>query len=391
MRVFDPILINGLRVKNRFVRSATAEGMATPDGAVTDRLEATLAALAAGGVGLVISGHAYVEKRGQAGIGQLGVHLPAAEAGIARLSRAVHAYGGRFVVQLAHAGCRADPQLSGEPAVGPSASEGPDAPPCLAMAAEDLARVEAAFGTAAAICREAGADGVQIHAAHGYGLSQFLSSRTNRRAGAYGGSLQNRARLLLEVVGAIRGRVDRDFPVLVKINSEDFIEGGMTAAESAQVASWLEAAGVDAVELSGGTLDSGRLSPVRPGRIAIPGGEAWYREAARNLRQAGVAIPIILVGGIRSLETAEDLVASGTADMVALSRPLVREPGLVNRWLSGDTAPSACASDNLCFVPLRKGEGIRCLTEEREQARAAREPEGCLRRPGGIIPPGPPG
>ncbi len=375
MRVFEPIRINGLRIKNRFVRSATWEGLATPDGSVTDRLEAAMKALAVGEVGLVISGHAYVEKRGQASPWQLGVHTPAMEAGIARLARIVHAYGGRFVVQLAHGGCRAAPALSGEPAVGPSAPEAPEAPPCQGMTAEDLARVEAAFGAAAALCRDAGADGVQIHAAHGYGLSQFLSPRTNRRSGAYGGSLANRARLLLEVLGAIRGRVGRDYPVLAKINSEDFIEGGMTAAESLQVIQWLEAAGLDAVELSGGTFDSGNFSPVRPGRVPIPEGEAYYREAANRLKQAGVRMPCILVGGVRSLETAESLVASGTADMVALSRPLVREPGLVARWLSGDRAPSACVSDNLCFLPARKGEGLSCLTEVRERGRRERPEE----------------
>nr|WP_300163653.1 NADH:flavin oxidoreductase [Solidesulfovibrio sp.] len=379
MQVFSPIAVNGMRIANRFVRSATAEGLAAPDGSVTDRLEAAMAALARGGVGLVVSGHAYVEKRGQAGVGQMGVHTPAMEAGVARLARCVHAHGGRFVVQLAHAGGRADSALSGEPAVGPSESEGNAAAgigPSGAMTAEDLARVQAAFGAAAALCRDAGADGVQIHAAHGYGLSQFLSPRTNRRSGAYGGSLENRARLLLETVGAIRSLVGRDFPLLVKINSEDFIEGGMTAAESRQVVAWLEAAGVDAVELSGGTLDSGRLSPVRPGRFAIPEGEAWYRESARALKAQGLGIPLILVGGVRSLETAEAVVASGMADMVALSRPLIREPGLVARWRAGDVAPSACVSDNLCFVPLRKGEGVSCLTEAREKRRAASRPQG---------------
>ncbi len=373
MRVFEPIVINGMRVKNRFVRSATAEGMAAPDGSATDRLEAVMKSLAVGGVGLVISGHAYVEKRGQAGPGQLGVHTPAMEAGVARLARAVHAYGGRFVVQLAHGGCRAAPQYSGEPAVGPSAPEGPDAPPCRAMGAEDLARMEAAFGAAAWLCRDAGADGVQIHAAHGYGLSQFLSPRTNRRLGAYGGSLANRARLLLEVIGAIRGRVGNDYPVLVKLNSDDFMEGGLTASESRQVVHWLEAAGADAVELSGGTLDSGALSPVRPGRVAIPEGEAYYRDAARAVKAEGLGIPLILVGGVRSLATAEDLVASGAADMVALSRPLIREPGLIARWQAGDDAPSPCVSDNLCFVPLRKGEGVSCLTEARERRRGQGE------------------
>ncbi|MHC1790065.1 NADH:flavin oxidoreductase [Solidesulfovibrio sp.] len=366
MQVFTPIVINGMRVKNRFVRSATGEGMANPDGSASPRLEATLKALAVGGVGLVISSHAFVEKRGQARIGQLGVHHTGMEAGIASLARAVHAYGGRFVVQLAHAGCRADPAVTGEPALGPSVPADPDAPPCQAMLAEDLARLEAAFGAAAALCRDAGVDGVEIHAAHGYGLSQFLSPHTNQRTGAYGGSLVNRARLLLEVLGAIRGRIGRDYPVLAKINSDDFIDGGLTAAESVQVVSWLEAAGLDGVELSGGVFESGKRNFSRPGRIAIPDGEAWYRDTARAVKAAGVTMPVILVGGIRSLGTAEDLIASGDADMAAMSRPLIREPGLVARWQSGDDAPAACVNDNLCFAPARAGEGLYCVSEARQ-------------------------
>ncbi|WP_246198187.1 NADH:flavin oxidoreductase [Solidesulfovibrio aerotolerans] len=365
MLVATPLVINGMRVKNRFVRSATGEGMADPDGSPSMRLEACLKALAVGGVGLVVSSHAFVEKRGQARAGQLGVHTQDMEAGIARLARAVHAYGGRFVVQLAHAGCRADPAVTGEPALGPSLPQDPAAPPCQAMAAEDLARLEAAFGTAAALCRDAGADGVQIHAAHGYGLSQFLSPHINQRTGAYGGSLANRARLLLEVLGAIRGRIGRDFPVLAKINSEDFVPGGLTAAESVQVISWLETAGLDGVEISGGVFESGKLTFSRAGRIAIPEGEAWFRDTARAVKAAGVTMPVILVGGIRSLGTAEDLVSSGDADLVAMSRPFIREPGLVARWLSGDHAPAACTNDNLCFAPARTGEGVYCVTERR--------------------------
>ena len=370
MQVATPIVINGMRVKNRFVRSATGEGMANPDGSASDRLEACLKALAVGGVGLVVSSHAYVEKSGQARAGQLGVHQPAMEAGIARLARAVHAYGGRFVVQLAHAGCRADTAATGQPALGPSVPHDPAASPCQAMAAEDLARLEAAFGTAAALCRDAGADGVQIHAAHGYCLSQFLSPHVNHRTGAYGGSLANRARLLLEVLGAIRGRIGRDFPVLAKINSQDFIEGGLSAAESVQVIAWLVAAGLDGVEISGGVFESGKLNFSRPGRIAVPEGEAWYRDTARAVKAAGVKMPVILVGGIRSLGTAEDLVASGDADMAALSRPFIREPGLVARWLAGDTAPAACVNDNLCFAPARAGEGVYCVAEARQADRS---------------------
>ena len=371
MGVFDSISINGMTLRNRFARSATWEGLADPDGQANARLESVLAELAAGEVGLVISSHAYVEKRGQAGPWQLGAHQAAMGAGIARLARAVHAKGGRFVVQLAHAGCRANPDLTGEPALGPSVPDDPKAPPCREMTPDDLARMEAAFGAAAALCREAGADGVELHAAHGYGLSQFLSPRTNRRAGAYGGCLENRARLLLEVLAAIRGRVGRDYPVLAKLNSEDFMEGGLTRAESLQVAKWLEAGGLDAIEVSGGTFDAGPLSPVRPGRLVSPDAEAWYREAARDLK-AALAIPVILVGGIRSLDTAEALLDEGAADLVALSRPLIREPRLVARWRAGDRTPSDCAGDNACFVPAIKGEGLRCLTREREEKRRQR-------------------
>lgn len=366
MQVFSPIVVNGMRLKNRFVRSATGEGLANPDGSASERLEACLKTLAMGEVGLVVSSHAYVEKRGQARTGQLGAHHPDMEAGIARLARAVHAYGGRFVVQLAHAGFRADTAVTGEPAVGPSVSDDPAAPPCQAMLAEDLARLEAAFGTAAALCRDAGADGVQIHAAHGYCLSQFLSPHTNQRIGAYGGSLPNRARLLLEVLGAIRGRIGREFPVLAKINSQDFIEGGLAEAESVQIIAWLEAAGLDGVEISGGVFESGKMTFSRPGRIAIPDGEAWYRDTARALKAAGVKMPVILVGGIRSLQTAEDIVGSGDAALVAMSRPFIREPRLIARWLSGDTAPATCVNDNLCFGPARTGQGVYCVSEARQ-------------------------
>lgn len=368
MGVFNPITINGMTVRNRFVRSATWEGLADPNGLATPKLEDAMRELAVGEVGLVISSHAYVEKRGQAGPWQLGVHHPDMAPGIARLAQAVHAAGGRFVVQLAHGGCRANPEFSGEPCVGPSVRKDPGAPPCREMTPEDLGRLEAAFGAAAALCQRAGADGVQIHAAHGYGLSQFLSPHTNRRTDAYGGILENRARVLLEVVTAIRERVGNAYPVMAKINSEDFVDGGMTRAEGLLVAQWLEQAGLDALELSGGTFDSGRLSAVRPGAFALPEGEAWYREAAIAVK-AKLTIPVLLVGGIRSIETAESLLATGAADMVSLSRPLIREPGLVARWHSGDRRPSACTSDNRCFLAARKGEGLSCLTKAREARR----------------------
>jgi 2,4-dienoyl-CoA reductase-like NADH-dependent reductase (Old Yellow Enzyme family) len=148
--------------------------------------------------------------------------------------------------------------------------------------------------------------------------------------------------------------------VLVKLNSEDFVEGGFSVEEMLDVAAELERHGVDAIELSGGTLsEGGRYTAVRPG-VVTPEKEGYYRDAARRLK-ARVGLPLILVGGIRSPEVAERLLADGVADYLALCRPLICEPDLVARWRAGDRRRSACLSDNRCFRPAMSGEGLRCL------------------------------
>ncbi|GAB6038478.1 NADH:flavin oxidoreductase [Fundidesulfovibrio butyratiphilus] len=364
--MFAPVTLGRLTLPNRFVRAATWEGLAAEDGRVTPELTRLLVRLAEGGVGLVITGHAYVLKQGQASPWQLGAHDPAMRPGLTDLAGAVRAAGAKIAVQLAHAGKAAVTALSGCEALGPSDGEG-----FRAMTVVEIERTVRAFATAAALCRECGFDAVEIHAAHGYLLSQFLSPAYNARTDDYGGGLENRARALLDVVRGVRRSVGDDFPVLVKINSEDCLPGGFSVDEAARVASWLGPAGADAVELSGGTGDSGRLGPVRQLRIKSPGDEGYFRRAAARVR-AECDLPLLLVGGIRSLEAASELVAEGVCDAVSLCRPLIREPDLVARWKSGDRRPSACVSDSFCFRPAMAGEGISCLTEKRQREKAAR-------------------
>jgi len=158
--------------------------------------------------------------------------------------------------------------------------------------------------------------------------------------------------------------VGKHFPLLIKINGRDFIENGLTADDAATAVRLMTAAGVDAVELSGGTIVSGKLSPSRS-RINAPEREAYFREEAQKLREA-VNLPLILVGGNRSFEVSDLLVADGTADYISMSRPFIREPGLIRRWQEGDLRKAECISDNLCFAPALEGRGVYCVTRERE-------------------------
>ena len=361
--LFETTTINGMSLANRFVRSATWEGMATSDGICTGRLTETMAKLAEGGVGLIITSHAYVSREGQASPWQAGIYDDTTMPGLTQMTDAVHQRGGRIAVQLAHAGGRVVAGLSGLNAMGPSVVHKEGTPICRKMNQEDIENVVRAFGLAAARAKHCGFDAIQIHAAHGYLLSQFLSPRTNRRSDQYGGILANRGRLVLEVLRSIREAVGRDYPILIKLNSEDFTDGGFSVEDMLELSGLLEEAGIDAIELSGGsTANEAKYSSSRLG--AVPKGEAYYRDAAERFKQR-TRVPLILVGGIRSLDVAERLVVEGTADYIALSRPLICEPDLVSRWKSGDTAKSACVSDNGCFNPARNGEGLRCTLWEK--------------------------
>jgi 2,4-dienoyl-CoA reductase-like NADH-dependent reductase (Old Yellow Enzyme family) len=228
------------------------------------------------------------------------------------------------------------------------------------MTQDEILRLTDDFGRGAERAMEAGFDGVQLHAAHGYLLSQFLSPHYNGRTDEYGGNIENRARFLLEVSRTVRSRLGEGMPVIVKMNSEDFIEGGLSIEEMLTVAAMLQDAGVDAVELSGGTMYSEKYVPLRKGVSETAEGEAYYRDAAARFKER-LSIPLMLVGGIRSFEVADQFVENGIADYISLSRPLIREPGLIARWQSGDRRKSECLSDNLCVRSGIRGEGVHCV------------------------------
>jgi 2,4-dienoyl-CoA reductase-like NADH-dependent reductase (Old Yellow Enzyme family) len=364
-KIFDITKLNDMTLQNRFVRSATAEGMATEQGEATPRLIDLMAELAEGGVGLIITGHAYVAKRGQATPGQLGICDDKLIPDLRAMVDAVHKRDGKIVAQLAHSGMLAIPKLIDSAPLAPSAIDGSSEGPLQEMTLGDIRATVDAFGKAAGRACEAGFDGVEIHAAHSYLLSQFLSPAFNHRRDDYGGPIENRARILLEIVETIRRRVGKNYPLLIKMNCRDFLEGGLELEDSIQAGTMLKQAGIDAIEVSGGTFISGDLMPVRTG-IVTEEDEAYFRAEARTFKQR-IDIPIILVGGIRSFPIAEKIIEEHSADYISMCRPFIREPGLINRWRSGELSKATCLSDSKCLRPALAGKGVYCVVEKRLQ------------------------
>jgi 2,4-dienoyl-CoA reductase-like NADH-dependent reductase (Old Yellow Enzyme family) len=337
--------------------------MCEPDGRPTRKLAECYADLSRGGVGLIISSFTFVRLDGKALPGQMGIHTDAFNAEMRALTAAVHEHGGKICMQLVHAGGQTNTETIGGRPVAPSAvaiAQFPETPAELSV--EDIAELVALFSAGAKRAREYGFDAVQLHAAHGYLINQFLSLLTNQRSDIYGGSVENRRRFLMEVYRGVRDAVGNDFPVLVKLNAADNLEGGLELAESIEAAIALDKEGIDAIEISAGTPSSGKFTPIRKG-ISTREQEAYNLALARRIKK-NVGCPVMVVGGIRSLEVVEEIIGQEDADYVSLSRPFIREPGLAKRWQSGDRTPATCISCNGCFKPGLKEGGIYCVVDK---------------------------
>jgi 2,4-dienoyl-CoA reductase-like NADH-dependent reductase (Old Yellow Enzyme family) len=254
----------------------------------------------------------------------------------------VHAKGGKIILQLGYGGAYLSKSRVRQ------------------MTTADIQALVNAYGHAAMRAKTAGFDGAQIFAAHGFFLSQLLCPRYNDRTDAYGGNIQNRARALLEVLGSIRNAVGRDYPILVKLNCQDFVENGLTLEESVQVGIMLEKAGIDAIELSGGLLNNPNIMQ---SDIESEETEAYFQTEAQAFKEK-ISVPLILVGGIRTFELAKKLVEEEIADYISMSRPFISEPDLINRWSSGDHHKAACISCNNCFEQIKQGRGVSCVPLE---------------------------
>ena len=359
--LFQKAFIGNMELRNHFVRSATWEGMAGENGEVTEPLIDIYRNLAKGGVSLILTGFAFVAKRGKAVSRKLGADNDALIPGLNRLTEAVHAQGGKIVLQIAHGGSQGMFD-TGMPLESPSTvKERATGNVPVEMTIDNIKRVINEFADAARRAKEAGFDGVEIHAAHGYLLSQFLSPYSNRRTDEYGGSIENRARIIFEIYDAVRNKVGMDYPVMIKINSSDFDGGaGLSPEDSLWVCKRLSEMGIDAIELSGGIFASGELMPARVA-INSPEKEAYFRDYAKQFKPH-LKCPVILVGGLRSLNVMESIYREGAAQFFSISRPLISEPDIIKRWQSGDRKKARCISCNKCFGAAVNERKFYCVT-----------------------------
>jgi 2,4-dienoyl-CoA reductase-like NADH-dependent reductase (Old Yellow Enzyme family) len=376
MRVFEPEKIGRLLIRNRLVRSATYEAMATKDGNVTDKLVDLYETLAKGGVGLIITGYTYVQESGKGTPYMTGIDSDHLIPGLRRITETIHTHGEdcKVAVQLVH--CGRQTSLVENP-LAPSAVFEPivDRMP-REMTVQEIEETVEAFAKAARRAKEAGFDAVQLHAAHGYLLSEFLSPYTNRRTDEYGGNTESQMKIIREIHSGIIKKIGKDLPVLIKMNVSDFLEGGLDLHESKQIAERLSQMGIAAIETSGSMFETRihnkDLTASRT-KITSEDKEAYFLPYAREIKKV-IDVPLILVGGIRSLDVIERILKEGSADFVALSRPLIREPDLPNKWLrriGGSTAQ--CISCNACYKSLVNG-GVRCIQKEKTDKKTLKEP-----------------
>lgn len=304
-------------MRNRAWRSATWLALADENGYMTQELIDAYERLAEGGVGMIVTGLTSI-VRGDAEIGG-GVKFydDSFIEGNKRLTDAVHKHGALVMMQTAIVDGPVDELSTGQ-----------------------VEQIVSLFGDAVRRAEQAGYDGVQIHAAHFFYLSKFISPLLNHRTDRYGGSAEKRAQILVEILRDMRMKTSANFIITMKINSTDEYPGGLTMEDFLVAGRMMAEAGIDAIEVSAnGTSHMG----IKAGK-----NEAYFLEAAQALTEI-VSVPVVLVGGLRSIEKIEEILSGGKIEYVSLSRPLVREPALIRRWQEGDTKPSLCVSCNTCY------------------------------------------
>jgi len=350
--IFEPTTIGDLELKNRLWRSATWLGMADDEGFVTDAVKVQYKRLAEGGVGNVIVEFTNILEEEKTYPGILSISTDKHIDGLKDLTNIIHANNANAFIQIGYGGSTTGIPTDGRVVWGPSAIKNPTnnfAP--KEMTHQDIKTVVDGMAQAALRAKKAGFDGVQIHAAHGYLFSQFLSPFFNRRKDEYGGSIENRARIFFETMEAMKATAGKDFPVIIKMHSDDqWGDNGLTVKESLWLSKELEKRGIDAIEFSGGNIDPETGKSALQPRLTKLEKQSYFKNPVAQIAEQ-LTIPVILVGGNRNVGIMEEILNSTNISYFAMSRTLHSEPDLPNKWMENPEKKPRCVSCNNCWAP----------------------------------------
>jgi 2,4-dienoyl-CoA reductase-like NADH-dependent reductase (Old Yellow Enzyme family) len=362
--LFDSFELNGLKLANRFIRSATFDACADKEGYVTDRQIELLKELAEGEVAFIISAASNVHPGGQVRSYQINITNNCFIPGLKKLTDAIHRHGVKIALQLMHAGRFSAQYLKtkGLQAVAPFylVNDPYFDFSYRTMSEEEIWEVVDSFGNAALRAREANFDAVQIHGCHGSLFSQFLSPFINQREDQWGGDLNGRLRIHREVYYDICRKVGDDFPVFIKFGVQDGFPEGLKFTEGKQAAIKLANTGFNALEISAGMRGTGYVHSEMKTNIDAIEKEAYYRNWCREIKKV-TDVPVIIVGGLRTFDLMEEIVKNAEADLVALCRPFIREPDLVKKWEADRHYQPTCISCNKCNQGVAAGKRLRCF------------------------------
>ena len=391
--LFEKTEINGMKLKNRLVRSATHEAMADENGFPTQRLYKLYDGLAKGGVGLIITGYAYVSRDGKSNA-MLGIDSDELIPKYSELVNQVHQNGARIAMQINHCGRQTTKEMTGSEPIAPSAvKEKVFLVKPRKMTEGDIERVIEAFAQSARRVKESGFDALQLHAAHGFLINQFLCQHTNRRDDRWGGSIENRMRFLTSIYERCRKQVGEDYPILIKINAYDHMKNGLKQDESIEMSKLIAEMGFNGIEISCGIAEDGgstvrgdlpldvildewymykrknflfRFIMKRYGNKIIkpiPFSQGYNLESAKHIKD-NVNIPVFVVGGMTDPGKMEETIKNGDADYISMSRALITDPNFPNKIKNGDRKPSSCIHCNLCLYYLAS-KPVRCYHGKR--------------------------
>ncbi|MBN1075120.1 NADH:flavin oxidoreductase [Clostridium botulinum] len=366
--LWDKTNIGKMKLKNRFFRGALWEELADEKGHLTPELSSIYEELAKGGVGTIITGYAFVTEDEQPNPRMIGIYNDSFIKEYKEFTNKIHDLGANIIMQIVYGGFMTTFNVGERTIWGPSTIQNEVTKTwAKEMTKDEIKYLVNAYSEAARRVKESGFDGVEIHGGHGYLLSQFLSPYYNKRTDEYGGNIENRGRIIFEIFQAMREKVGNDFPILIKLNSSDYIkEGGLSKEESLYVAKKLADLGIDAIEVTGGNesiqevLDN-NMGAARTKVVISKERESYFKDYATELA-AAIDIPVILIGGNRHLDVMEDLLNNENIEYFTLSRPLTAEPDLINKWATGNLKNPKCVSCNQCY----NTPGKRCILNIRE-------------------------